>query len=824
MNAAQKRLAKKVLSMNSARRDKKQDLNSSLYDKRTFNELREGLADYPADKLKLALSGYITDPIYITGVTNDNGNITVNYRFLDENLNEEFVNAEIGYGLDYIENIHLFSNRQDISSGRKPMVHRLKSVNSSKMTADQAKQKYKELLTQCYISVYDHKLDVNDPQVVEYRKQMNDIKAEFGDVANTMDGYIKSLDKKYKNSIDFTSEDLDSGLFSKKEKPSEEILKMYKQLKKSIDNLIKAGTPASNSNLKNMQNKATEFEKKYDSKALKMALAASRRRLNSSAESGEWKETYHVNPDRTLASMVHYNDVTGEYDGEVVWIDENGKPQQKTYKGKYNPRLAFAPFVSYWITQDTKQTVVEESDASAYIEACSNIKDAIKNKWTSENSSRRKLNSMWQGNTYDDPMIYFTLIPNDVHDTKAVVRGGVHEYTGEYNIELIYLNDNQNRVEAREVTGTFPTDYVRYSFNRKDYDVEKDADMFDDLNNINPSKLLSYIKKVVKAELGTDAFMLCSDDAVEARALENLEETARYNRNVNSSRRGLNCMTERAFVDEVYYYINLIPDDVTTTPIVVKGAVEVATSEYDFTVYALTDDGKFKVSTLKGTFAESLTTPQIHENEAQLLKLVKDMLLQELGTDAFIECDDDKVVYAQINDLKDKAAFIKAQQDAERKRQNDIEFEREYGVKPEEWHPFNDLLNSTNSSRRRRMNSSRRRLNSAVNNTENCYFVTEDRTLAANLEYDPEGEFIIGFIRGQRADGTLVDENVTEPCRTDVPTTLMWDLIEYIAGRDDFREVSVSEFNDVLLDVNALFTDVRKSRLEKYVDYRRTLR
>lgn len=561
MNDAQKRLAKRVLSMNSSRKDKKQDLNSSLYDKRTFNELREGLADYPADKLKLALSGYITDPIYITNVTNDNGDITVNYRFLDENLNEEFVNAEIGYGLDYIENIHLFSSRQNTNYGRKPMIHRLKSVNSSKMTADQAKQKYKELLTQCYISVYDHKLDVNDPQVVEYRKQMNDIKTEFGDIANTMDGYIKSLDKKYKNTIDFTAEDLDSGLFSKKEKPSEEILKMYKQLKKSIDNLIKAGTPASNSNLKNMQNKATEFEKKYDGKALKMALAASRRKLNSSAESGEWKETYHVNHDRTLASMVHYNDVTGEYDGEVVWIDENGKPQQKTYKGKYNPRLAFAPFVSYWITQDTKQTTVEESDASAYIEACSNIKDAVKNKWTSENSSRR----------------------------------------------------------------------------------------------------------------------------------------------------GLNCMTERAFVDEVYYYINLIPNDVTTTPIVVKGAVKVATSEYNFTVYALTDDGKFKVSTLKGTFAESLTTLQIRENEAQLLKLVKDMLLQELGTDDFIECDDDKVVYAQINDLKDKAAFIKAQQDTERERQNAIKFEREYGVKPDEWNPVDELMKSANSSRRRRMNSSRRR-------------------------------------------------------------------------------------------------------------------
>lgn len=465
MNDAQKRLAKRVLSMNSSRKDKKQDLNSSLYDKRTFNELREGLADYPADKLKLALSGYITDPIYITNVMNDNGNITVNYRFLDENLNEEFVNAEIGYGLDYIENIHLYASRKGTYSGRTPMVHRLKSVNSSKMTADQAKQKYKELLTQCYIAVYDHKLAVDDPQVIEYRKQMNDIKAEFGDIANTMDGYIKSLDKKYKNTIDFTAEDLDSGLFSKKEKPSEEILKMYKQLKKSIDNLIKAGTPASNSNLKNMQNKATEFEKKYDGKALKMALAASRRRLNSSTESSEWKETYHVNHDRTLASMIHYNDVTGEYDGEVVWIDENGKPQQKTYKGKYNPRLAFAPFVSYWITQDTKQTTVEESNASAYIEACSNIKEAVKNKWTSENSSRRAvINSSRQRNTDEDNYDIadhaaetyrkYTLKNRNVRQPMAV-KFIITEGTGNYNGEILTLDKNRNLVRET-ISGSIP--------------------------------------------------------------------------------------------------------------------------------------------------------------------------------------------------------------------------------------------------------------------------------------------------------------------------------------------------------------------------------
>lgn len=363
MNEAQKRLAKRVLSMNSSRKDKTQGLNSSLYDKRTFNEMRESLANYPADKLKTALSGYITDPIFITNVTNDNGNITVNYRFLDENLNEEFINAEIGYGLDYIENIHLFSSRQNTDCGRKPMIHRLRSVNSNKMTADQAKQKYKELLTQCYISVYDHKLDVNDPQVVEYRKQMNDIKSEFGDVANTMDGYIKSLDKKYKNTVDFTAEELDSGLFSKKEKPSEEILKMYKQLKKSIDNLIKAGTPASNSNLKNMQNKASEFEKKYDSKALKMALAASRRvgrnSLRRKLNSSTIPNTFYIQipKDNTVFEI-------SKNPNEQVWEERIIYPTQKSTAVTYENYLTPEDILQWYINDFGDAHIISEAEVN----------------------------------------------------------------------------------------------------------------------------------------------------------------------------------------------------------------------------------------------------------------------------------------------------------------------------------------------------------------------------------------------------------------------------------------------------------------------------
>ena len=605
MNDAQRRMAKKALSINSSRKNNSQDLNSSLYDKRTYNEMREGLVDYSADKLKSALSAYITDPIYITSVVNDNGNITINYRLLDENLNEEIVEFELSDGLDYIENIHLYASRQGHCSGRTPMIHRQKPLNCSTMTVDDAKKKYKELLTNCYIAVYDHKLDVNDAQVVEYRKQMKKLTDEFGDIASTMDRYIASLDKKYKNKVNFVELSLDSGLFSKKQKPSEEILKMYKQLKKSIDSLIKSGTPASNSNLKNMQAKAAEFEKQYDAKSLKMALAASRRGLSSSAE----------------------------------------------------------------------------------------------------NSSRRKLNSMWQGNTYDDPMIYFTLIPNDVHDTKAVVRGGVHEYTGDYNIELIYLNNNQNRVEAREVTGTFPTDYVRYSFNRKDYDVEKDADLFNDLNNVNTAKLLSYIKKVVKAELGTDAFMLCNDDAVEARTLENLEETARYNRNVNSSRRRINSSRTRNtaednydiadWADETYRVYNLINRN-QQNPIAIRVIVTEGTNNYKGEFFGLDADD---------TLIREHMSGKIPEYAFDDLEEITTDYADIIGNEQLYECSESEY-RALVADIKDIARDAESTRQANIQRERERKFFDEYGVRPDEWNPIDELMKSANSSRR--INSSRR--------------------------------------------------------------------------------------------------------------------
>lgn len=355
MNDAQRRLAMKALSINSSRKNNSQDLNSSLYDKRTYNEMREGLVDYSADKLKSALSAYITDPIYITNVVNDKGNITINYRLLDENLNEELVEFELSDGLDYIENIHLYASRQGDCSGRRPMIHRQKPLNCSTMTADDAKKKYKELLTQCYIAVYDHKLDVNDAQVVEYRKQMKKLTDEFGDISATMDNYIANLDKKYKNKVNFVELSLDSGLFSKKQKPSDEILKMYKQLKKSIDSLIKSGTPASNSNLKNMQAKAAEFEKQYDAKSLKMALAASRRRINSSRTVAYVDEEYIdvnlVSPDGTILVS---GSVDSNYDFcyRVTYIDDTNKLTEQKYCDKVSQN-AYRQALSYRNEDDT---------------------------------------------------------------------------------------------------------------------------------------------------------------------------------------------------------------------------------------------------------------------------------------------------------------------------------------------------------------------------------------------------------------------------------------------------------------------------------------
>lgn len=823
MNDAQRRMAKKALSINSSRKNNSQDLNSSLYDKRTYNEMREGLVDYSADKLKSALSAYITDPIYITSVVNDNGNITINYRLLDENLNEEIVEFELSDGLDYIENIHLYASRHGDCSGRRNMIHRQKPLNCSSMTADDAKKKYKELLTQCYIAVYDHKLDVNDAQVVEYRKQMKKLTDEFGDISATMDNYIASLDKKYKNKVNFVELSLDSGLFSKKQKPSEEILKVYKQLKKSIDNLIKSGTPASNSNLKNMQAKAAEFEKQYDAKSLKMALAASRRGLNCGMDIKEY--TLHfVNHDNTLAALVDFDDTEGTYQGEVVWIDENGKPQKEKLVGNWNPSRALAPIISYKIKNLTGQFIADPSTSDDYVEACQTIRQAVKNKWTSENSSRRNnLNSMWSGNTYDDPVIYFTLIPDDVHDTKAVVRGGVEEYTGNYNIELIYLNDNQNQVEAREVTGTFPTDYVRYSFNRKDYDVEKDADMFDNLNNINPAKLLSYIKKVVKAELGTDAFRECDDYKVEARAMENLEEIARYNRSINSSRQRNTAEDEydiADWADETYRTYSLINNN-RNNPVAVRVIITEGTSNYKGEFFGLADDGSLIREQLSG---------RIPEYADDLDEIVNDYA-DLIGNESLYECTESDY-RAQVNDIKQAAEDAEADRIARIQQEREQKFFNEYGKKPSEWNPIDELMSSANSSRRYSRNR-RRGLNSSVaryvgdDDFQTYMYITDDNSVVAAFDlYDTDNAIEYdGYIRGLTADGALIDESYSGSLTTG--TNVLAALADFVANETGINVYETNDtglYNDCLLRVNALFTDKRKSRLDKYTEIRRGLK
>lgn len=208
MNEAYKRLTHRTLNAAKRRKSNGAKLNSSLkgrktssvncaaYERYTYKTKRPALGVKTAEEIRAILSAYISISVLITNVTNIGGDIMVNYRILDDNIDRELAQNEIIAGLDYIEAI---TDTMDYST-----------LNSAAMSASEAKDKYKELLHQCYIAVYEHSLDVNDPQVTEYRNQMNKLTEQFGDIANTMDAYIASLDKKYNNTIDFTKATLDS--------------------------------------------------------------------------------------------------------------------------------------------------------------------------------------------------------------------------------------------------------------------------------------------------------------------------------------------------------------------------------------------------------------------------------------------------------------------------------------------------------------------------------------------------------------------------------------------------------------------------------------
>ena len=213
MNEAYKRLTHRTLNAAKRRKSSGAKLNSSLkngrfssincaaYERYTYRTTRKELTEKTAEDIRAVLSAYISSPILVTSVTNIKGDGIVNYRILDDNVDAELAQNEIIAGLDYIEAITDYTALDSSCS-----------MNSDVKSVTEAVNKYKELLNQCYIAVYEHGLDVNDPQIVEYQNQMNELVNEYGYINNTLDAYIKALNKKYGNTIDFTAKDLDSGL------------------------------------------------------------------------------------------------------------------------------------------------------------------------------------------------------------------------------------------------------------------------------------------------------------------------------------------------------------------------------------------------------------------------------------------------------------------------------------------------------------------------------------------------------------------------------------------------------------------------------------
>ena len=208
MNEAYKRLTHRTLNAAKRRKSSGAKLNSSLknrksssvncaaYERYTYKTKRPDLGGKTAEEIRAVLSAYISMLVLITNVTNIGGDIMVNYRILDDNIDRELAQNEIIAGLDYIEAI---TDTTDYNA-----------LNSASMSVSEAKNQYKKLLHQCYIAVYEHGLDVTDPQVDEYRKHMNELVDKYGDIYNTLDAYIEALDNKYNNTIDFTAETLDS--------------------------------------------------------------------------------------------------------------------------------------------------------------------------------------------------------------------------------------------------------------------------------------------------------------------------------------------------------------------------------------------------------------------------------------------------------------------------------------------------------------------------------------------------------------------------------------------------------------------------------------
>lgn len=120
MNNVQKRLM--MRSLNSSKKQRHStyhgkgivtdtNLNSAVYELYRYNEVRKDLANVSAEDLKLTLSGYITEPVLVTKVTNDNGNIIVAYKIMADTLDSEMAEMVIYDALNYAENVNVSASR-----------------------------------------------------------------------------------------------------------------------------------------------------------------------------------------------------------------------------------------------------------------------------------------------------------------------------------------------------------------------------------------------------------------------------------------------------------------------------------------------------------------------------------------------------------------------------------------------------------------------------------------------------------------------------------------------------------------------------------------
>ena len=131
------------------------------------------------------------------------------------------------------------------------------------------------------------------------------------------------------------------------------------------------------------------------------------------------------------------------------------------------------------------------------------------------------------------------------------------------------------------------------------------------------------------------------------------------------------------------------------------------------------------------------------------------------------------------------------------------------------------------------INSARRRagLNCGVTRyTDNeayqtYYFITDDNSFVASFDVEIHEDKIefAGFMRGYSAGGYVVNENSVfgdfAP-GTDIAQALA-DFVYDKTGVTVYETENVKEFNNQLLTINKIFTNSRKSRIEKYTELRR---